>query len=328
MRAEKSNGLGNRLRHLRETRGIFMRQMVEGQRWLLNPGDSLLFAARLSHRWCNTGKGNANPLIVLSEIEESNHPPSVHLKKKQATKKFLTPAILACKLQIIRKELLPMENVLVSWSGGKDSAIALHEILKNKGYRVSALLSTLTEGYDRISMHGVRRILLERQVASLGFPLEEVFISKNASNEEYELNMGRVLAKYKDAGVTSVVFGDIFLEDLRKYREEKLATLGLQGIFPLWKRDTRELAHSLTALGFKAVTTCVDTNTLVRQFVGRVIDKQFLSELPETVDLCGENGEYHSFVSDGPIFKEEISYALGEIVLRENRFYYCDLIPG
>jgi uncharacterized protein (TIGR00290 family) len=221
-----------------------------------------------------------------------------------------------------------MENVLVSWSGGKDSAIALYEILKNKGYRVSALLSTLTEGYDRISMHGVRRILLERQVASLGFPLEEVFISKNASNEEYELNMGRVLAKYKDAGVTSVVFGDIFLEDLRKYREEKLATLGLQGIFPLWKRDTRELAHSLTALGFKAVTTCVDTNTLGRQFVGRVIDKQFLSELPETVDLCGENGEYHSFVSDGPIFKEEISYALGEIVLRENRFYYCDLIPG
>ena len=220
-----------------------------------------------------------------------------------------------------------MENVLVSWSGGKDSAIALYEILKNQNYQISALLTTVTEGYDRISMHGVRRILLERQVASLGFPLEEVFIPKNASNEEYETNMGRVLAKYKDSGVTSIVFGDIFLEDLRKYREDKLATLGMHGIFPIWKRDTRELARSLTVLGFKAITTCVDTNMLGRQFVGRVIDEQFLSELPATVDPCGENGEYHSFVYDGPIFKERVAYTLGEVVLRENRFWYCDLIP-
>ena len=220
-----------------------------------------------------------------------------------------------------------MENLLVSWSGGKDSAIALYEILKNQNYKISALLTTVTEGYDRISMHGVRRILLEQQVASLGFPLEKVFISKNASNGEYEMNMGRVLAKYKEAGVTSVVFGDIFLEDLRKYREDKLATLGMDGIFPIWKRDTQELAHSLTALGFNAITTCVDTHTLGRQFVGRVIDEQFLSELPSTVDPCGENGEYHSFVYEGPIFKERISYTLGEIVLRENSFWYCDLIP-
>jgi diphthamide synthase (EF-2-diphthine--ammonia ligase) len=131
-----------------------------------------------------------------------------------------------------------MEKVLVSWSGGKDSALALYEILNNQNYQISALLTTLTEDYDRISMHGVRRILLERQVASLGFPLEKVFISKNASDEEYESNMGQVLAKYKDAGVTSVVFGDIFLEELRKYREDKLATLDMQGIFPIWKRDT------------------------------------------------------------------------------------------
>jgi uncharacterized protein (TIGR00290 family) len=220
-----------------------------------------------------------------------------------------------------------MEKVLVSWSGGKDSAIALYEILKNQNYQISALLTTLTKDYDRISIHGVRRILLERQVASLGFPLEKVFISKNASNEEYESNMGQVLAKYKDVGITSVVFGDIFLEDLRKYREDKLATLDMRGIFPIWKRDTHELARSLTALGFKAITTCVDTNMLGRQFVGRVIDEQFLSELPPTVDACGENGEYHSFVYDGPIFKERVSYTLGEIVLRENRFCYCDLIP-
>lgn len=220
-----------------------------------------------------------------------------------------------------------MEKVLVSWSGGKDSAIALYEILRNKNYHVSALLTTLTKDYDRISMHGVRRILLEQQVASLGFPLEKVLISKNATNEDYESSMGNILAKYKGAGVTSVVFGDIFLDDLRKYREDKLSSFGMKGIFPIWKRDTRELARSLTELGFKAITTCVDTTMLDRLFVGRVIDEQFLSELPATVDACGENGEYHSFVYDGPIFKERVSYTPGEIVLRENRFCYCDLIP-
>jgi uncharacterized protein (TIGR00290 family) len=220
-----------------------------------------------------------------------------------------------------------MENVLVSWSGGKDGAFALHEILEGQKYRIAALLTTVTEDYDRISLHGVQRILLERQVDSTGFPLEEVFISKNASNEEYESNMVRVLTRYKEAGVTSVVFGDIFLEDLREYRESNLAKIGMKGIFPLWKKDTRELAHSFILLGFKAVTTCVDTNALDRVFVGKVIDEQFLSELPEMVDPCGENGEYHSFVYDGPIFKKRISYTPGEIVLRENRFCYCDLIP-
>ncbi|HUI89513.1 MAG TPA: diphthine--ammonia ligase [Anaerolineales bacterium] len=221
-----------------------------------------------------------------------------------------------------------MENVIVSWSGGKDSAIALYEILKNENYRVSALLTTLTQDYDRISMHGVRRILLEGQVASLGFPLEKVFVSKNGTNAEYESKMEQVLAKYREAGTTSVVFGDIFLEDLRKYREDKLATLKMRGIFPLWKRNTRQLVHSLTELGFKAITTCVDTQVLDRQFVGRTIDEQFLSELPPGVDACGENGEYHSFVYDGPIFQEKVQYTLGEIVLRENRFYYCDLTPN
>jgi uncharacterized protein (TIGR00290 family) len=220
-----------------------------------------------------------------------------------------------------------MENVLVSWSGGKDSSLALYEILKNKNYQVAAILTTVTEDYDRISMHGVRRILLERQVAALGFPLEMVLIPKNASNEEYEANMGKLLAKYKQAGTNSVVFGDIFLEDLRKYREDKLASLGLQGIFPLWERETRELARCLGTLGFKAITTCVDSEALGRQFVGRLIDEQFLSELPPSVDPCGENGEYHSFVFDGPIFKNIVAFTPGEVVLRENRFYYCDLIP-
>jgi uncharacterized protein (TIGR00290 family) len=222
--------------------------------------------------------------------------------------------------------LTAMESVLVSWSGGKDSAMALYEIIKSQNYQISALLTTVTQDYDRISMHGVRCTLLERQVAALGFPLEKVFISKNASNEEYESKMGQVLAKYKAAGTAAVVFGDIFLEDLKKYRNAKLAALDMHGIFPIWKRDTRELAHSFMALGFKAITTCVDINTLDRQFVGRVIDEQFLSELPPTVDACGENGEYHSFVYDGPIFKESVPYTLGKIVLRENRFCYCDLL--
>ena len=221
-----------------------------------------------------------------------------------------------------------MEKVLVSWSGGKDSALALYEILKTHNYQIAALLTTLTEDYDRISMHGVRSSLLEQQVAALGFPLEKVFIPKNASNEEYEANMERVLAKYKETGVRSVVFGDIFLEDLRKYREEKLASLGMRGVFPLWKRETRELARTLGKSGFKAITTCVDNQALGSQFVGRLIDEQFLSELPPGVDACGENGEYHSFVFDGPIFKESVVFSHGEVVLRENRFFYCDLLPG
>jgi uncharacterized protein (TIGR00290 family) len=220
-----------------------------------------------------------------------------------------------------------MEKVLVSWSGGKDSALALSEILESRQYQVAALLTTVTEEYDRISMHGVRRTMLERQARSLGFPLEKVWIPKEASNQEYEANMARALDRYAHDGVSSVVFGDIFLEDLREYREKNLAQLGMKGVFPLWKRDTRELARSLPFLGFKAVTTCVDSQALDRRFVGQVIDERFLSELPETVDPCGENGEYHSFVFEGPILRERISYGLGEIVLRENRFWYCDLIP-
>ncbi|OGL38976.1 MAG: ATP-binding protein [Candidatus Schekmanbacteria bacterium RIFCSPHIGHO2_02_FULL_38_11] len=219
------------------------------------------------------------------------------------------------------------EKVLFTWSGGKDSAMALNELQKGSVYEVSALLTTITEKYDRVSMHGVRRILLEEQAESLGFPLEKIFISEKSSNEEYEAKMKEKLVSYKDRGILSVVFGDIFLEDLRKYREENLAKIGMKAIFPIWKQDTTKLADKFIDSGFKAVITCVDTNVFDKGFAGRIFDRQFLSDLPSNVDPCGENGEFHTFVFDGPIFRRKILFNIGEIVLRENRFYFCDLIP-
>jgi uncharacterized protein (TIGR00290 family) len=219
------------------------------------------------------------------------------------------------------------EKVIVAWSGGKDSALALYEILNAKSYEVLELLTTVTEDYDRISIHGVRSVLLEQQARSLGFPLEKMFISKGASDAEYESILQKALNRHRINGVFSVVFGDIFLEDVRKYREDILSKVGLKGIFPLWKGDTRQLARTFIDLGFKAVITCVDSKSLGKDFVGREFDRQFLADLPSNVDPCGENGEFHSFVYDGPIFSERIFFTKGMIVLRENRFYYCDLVP-
>jgi len=219
------------------------------------------------------------------------------------------------------------EKVLFTWSGGKDSALALYELHKAQRYNVVALLTTVTEDYDRISMHGVRRALLEQQARSLNIPLDIVYITKNSSNEEFEARMKEKLLQYKSQGISSVVFGDIFLEDLRKYREDNLAQVGMEALFPIWKRDTDELAHTFIALGFKAVITCVDSRSLDKKFVGRAFDKRFLSALPPSIDPCGENGEFHSFVYAGPIFSESIRFRKGEVVLRDNRFYFCDLVP-
>ena len=219
-----------------------------------------------------------------------------------------------------------MEKALVCWSGGKDSAIALYEIQKSKRCEILSLLTTITEGYDRISMHGVPRILAEQQAQSLGLPIEEVYISKTSSNEEYESKMRDVLIRFKQVGVSSVVFGDVFLAEVRKYREDNLSRLGLKGLFPVWGRDTAELIRSFISLGFQAVITCVNTKVLDKRFLGRMLDEQFLAELPPGVDPGGENGEFHSFVFNGPIFKEGIGYTLGELVLRDS-FYFCDLLP-
>jgi uncharacterized protein (TIGR00290 family) len=220
-----------------------------------------------------------------------------------------------------------MEKVLFSWSSGKDSALALFELQKRKDIQITALFTTVTDEYERVSMHGVRRELLHRQAASIGLPLMEIGITKNASNDEYEDKMRRLLVAAQAEGVTSVVFGDIFLEDLRKYREDNLAQLGMQAIFPLWKRDTHRLVGDMVRLGFKAIVTCVDTQVLGQEFSGRVVDQQFLEDLPEKIDPCGENGEFHTFAYAGPIFKQPIRFDIGEKVLRDNRFYYCDLKP-
>jgi len=219
------------------------------------------------------------------------------------------------------------EKVLFTWSGGKDSAMALYELQREKRYEVAALLTTVTEDYDRISMHGVRHVLLQQQATSLGYPLEIVYLSKNSSNEEYEARLKEKLSQYKARGISFVVFGDIFLEDLRKYRENNLAQVGMKGVFPIWKRDTRELAHTFINLGFKAIITCVDSNALDKRFVGRAFNERLLSELPANIDPCGENGEFHSFVYDGPIFRQKIHLKKGRVVLRDNRFYFCDLEP-
>jgi uncharacterized protein (TIGR00290 family) len=219
------------------------------------------------------------------------------------------------------------EKVLLSWSGGKDSALALHELQKKGEYEVSGLLTTVSEEYDRINMHGVRRTLLENQAESLGLPLEVVYIPRDASNEVYENRMKKVLEEQLNKDISSVVFGDIFLEDAREHREKNLSRIGMNAIFPLWESDTAELARRFINLRFRAVVTCVDSKVLPKEFVGIEFDRRFLSELPSNVDPCGENGEFHTFVYDGPVFEKRISFKLEDVVLRENRFFFCDLVP-
>jgi uncharacterized protein (TIGR00290 family) len=218
------------------------------------------------------------------------------------------------------------EPILLSWSGGKDSARTLHELRRDHGVEVVSLLTTVTAGYDRISMHGVRRELLLSQVSALGAQLTTVEIPTPCANEHYERAMAAALAPWIARDVRRVAFGDIYLEDLRRYREEKLAQVGMSGLFPIWKRDTVELAREFLELGFRAVVTCVDPRALPQEFCGREIDASFLADLPAGVDPCGENGEFHSFVFAGPILREAIPFTLGERVVRDG-FCFTDLLP-
>lgn len=222
-----------------------------------------------------------------------------------------------------------MKNkAILAWSGGKDSALALYELTRLGSTEIAALLTTVTQGYDRISMHGVRRELLVEQAIALGYPLEEVTIPQHCTNEAYEQRMQQTLEKYCQAGIAHAIFGDLFLEDVRTYREERLGRIGMQGIFPLWGRNTGEVAKQFIQLGFRAIVVCIDTEVLGHAYVGCEYDEGFLRDLPGKVDPCGENGEFHTFVYDGPVFRKPIQVERGEKVMRENRFYYCDLISA
>ncbi len=226
-------------------------------------------------------------------------------------------------------------KAIMNWSGGKDSALALHAVLQTGDYEVVGLLTTVNEAYGRISMHGVREELLDQQALSLGLPLHKVYIPEQVTMELYDALMRQHLQALVAQGVTHAIFGDIFLEDLRAYRENRLAELNLSGVFPLWQQDTNTLAQQFVNLGFRAVTVCVNEKQLDQSFVGQALTAEYFASLPPDVDPCGENGEYHSFVHDGPLFAHAISLEKGDVVRRtlgsenelyDTSFWYADFL--
>ena len=231
-------------------------------------------------------------------------------------------------------------KALFNWSGGKDSSLCLHQVLSNKLFDVQFLLTTLNGKNKRISMHGVAEELLDKQAESIGIPLKKIHLPEFPSMNEYEEIISKFLTDVKSMDIHISVFGDIFLEDLREYREKQLAKKGFKAEFPLWKRDTTEVAMDFIEKGFKAIVVSVDGRYLDKSFAGRIYDESFLNDLPENVDPCGENGEFHSFVFDGPIFKTPIQYKKGKIVYKEYKshstdkpnenfgFWYCDIISS
>lgn len=202
--------------------------------------------------------------------------------------------------------------------------MALYRVLRLKHLEVICLLTTVTNRFHRVSMHGVREELLDLQAKSLGYLIEKVFIPYPCPNQVYEEKMGSVLSAYKAKGVSHVIFGDIFLEDIRRYREDKLSQVNLESAFPLWGENTRILANEMLNAGFRAVVTCVDPKKLKPTFAGRQFDASFLKDLPPKVDPCGENGEFHTFVYDGPVFKEPIPIEVGRSMLRDE-FQFADI---
>jgi len=204
--------------------------------------------------------------------------------------------------------------------------MALHALLSDPRFRVTALLTTVTEGFERISMHGVRRELLRLQADSIGLPLSEVRIPPQCPNTVYESRMAEACLRLRDRGIGHIAFGDIFLRDLRAYREKNLSQLEMHATFPLWGIETRQLAARFIADGFRAVAVCIDPKKLDPSFAGRQLDASFFEDLPADVDPCGENGEFHTFVFDGPIFRSPVRVRAGQVVERDS-FVFCDLIP-
>lgn len=222
----------------------------------------------------------------------------------------------------------PVRPVVVSWSGGKDSTLMLERLLDDPAVAVRALVTTVSTVYDRISIHGVRRSILRAQAESLGLPLHEVSLGADITNDDYERAFARGLQQLAEAypDTRCMAFGDLFLEDVRAYREALLARLGWTGVYPLWGEPTAPLARYFVSRGYVATLTCVDTQQLDGAFAGRVYDAALLDELPASVDPCGEQGEFHTCVTAGPIYRRAIEVTTGERVLRENRFQYCDLL--
>ncbi|MFL1895367.1 diphthine--ammonia ligase [Aquimarina sp. 2-A2] len=241
-----------------------------------------------------------------------------------------------------------MRKTYFNWSSGKDSSLALYYMLQQSDVEITRLITTVNKDYERVSMHGLRETLLDQQAQSLGIPLEKIYLPATVSMEAYTQIFKHKVENLKEAGFTHCVFGDIFLEDLRKYREKQLSTLNIQALFPLWKKNTKELIKSFIDLGFKAITVCVNAKFLDASFCGRVIDHEFIDDLPLEVDPCGENGEFHTFVFDGPIFNNPIEFTIGDIIKRDYKpttkkedncykdedevswdtsFWFCDLLP-
>lgn len=219
------------------------------------------------------------------------------------------------------------DDVWLCWSSGKDSAWALHVLRQNPALRVTALVTTVNATFDRVAMHAVRSELLRQQADAVGLPLKTILIPWPCSNADYEAAVRPVVDEAVQSGVTAMAFGDLFLEDVRAYRERMLDGTGLTTLFPLWGRPTAELAREMLAGGLKARLTCVDPKVLPRAFAGRTFDAALLAELPAEVDPCGERGEFHTFVTDGPIFHRPVVCRSGEIVERDG-FVFADLLPA
>ncbi len=219
------------------------------------------------------------------------------------------------------------KKVLLSWSSGKDSAWALHVLRQQSEYEIAGLLTTINSAFDRVAMHSTRRALVEMQAAAAGLPLTVAPLPWPCSNEDYERIMKGVCDQVVAQGITAVAFGDLFLADVRAYRERQLKDTGLEPLFPLWQAPTGELAHEMVRSGLRAKLVCVDPKKLAPEFAGRDFDEQLLSDLPAGVDPCGENGEFHSFVHAGPMFDRKIPVVPGECVQRDG-FWFCDVLPA
>jgi|SRR5665213_335972 len=239
---------------------------------------------------------------------------------------------------------MPKLKTYFNWSSGKDSALALYYLLRDKKYSVEHLITSINSHHNRVSMHGLRRELLQQQNEALGIPYSTIELPEEPTMAEYEVTMKEAVLQLQHNGFAYAAFGDIFLEDLKVYREQQLAPFNIQGVFPLWRRNTRELLSEFIDLKFKAILVCVNAVVLDESFTGRIINRDFIDNLPPGVDPCGENGEFHTFCYDGPIFKEPVQFEVGEKIYREYKapenvddknlapkskvgFYFCDLLP-